>query len=157
MKPIKKLVLLGTGLISGSFALALKRAKLVEQVVGVGRSPENLQRALELGVIDAARQDAASAVIDADFVFIGTPVGQMGALMRAIAPILRPVASSVMAAQPNKMFARCFASILPDIWRIAYRRIRSPAPSFPVQRQPRMVCMRAGAWCWRHLPKPIRP
>lgn len=90
MKPIKKLVLLGTGLISGSFALALKRAKLVEQVVGVGRSPENLQRALELRVIDVASQDAASAVIDADFVFIGTPVGQMGALMQAIAPNLAP-------------------------------------------------------------------
>lgn len=88
MKPIKKLVLLGTGLISGSFALALKRAKLVEHVLGVGRSPENLQRALDLGVIDAASHDAARAVIDADFVFIGTPVGQMGALMQAIAPNL---------------------------------------------------------------------
>ncbi|MDR3413503.1 MAG: prephenate dehydrogenase/arogenate dehydrogenase family protein [Formivibrio sp.] len=88
MEPIKKLVLLGTGLISGSFALALKRAKLVEHVVGVGRSPENLQRALELRVIDAASQDAASAVIGADFVFIGTPVGQMGALMQAIGPNL---------------------------------------------------------------------
>lgn len=90
MKPIKKLVLLGTGLISGSFALALKRAKLVEQVVGVGRSADNLQRAVELRVIDAASHDAASAVIGADFVFIGTPVGQMGALMQAIAPNLAP-------------------------------------------------------------------
>ncbi len=41
-------------------------------------------------MIDAASQDAASAVIDADFVFIGTPVGQMGVLMRAIAPNLAP-------------------------------------------------------------------
>lgn len=90
MKPIKKLVLLGTGLISGSFALALKRAKLVEQVIGVGRSADNLQRAVELRVIDAASHDAASAVIGADFVFIGTPVGQMGALMQAIAPNLAP-------------------------------------------------------------------
>ena len=44
MEPIRKLVLLGTGLIAGSFSLALKRAGLVEHVVGVGRSPENLQR-----------------------------------------------------------------------------------------------------------------
>lgn len=90
MEPIKKLVLLGTGLISGSFALALKRAGLVQHVVGVGRSPENLQRALDLRVIDSASHDAASAVVDADFVFIGTPVGQMGALMQVIAPNLAP-------------------------------------------------------------------
>lgn len=90
MEPIRKLVLLGTGLISGSFSLALKRAGLVQHVVGVGRSAENLQRALDLRVIDSASHDAASAVIDADFVFIGTPVGQMGALMQAIAPKLAP-------------------------------------------------------------------
>ncbi len=88
MKPIKKLVLLGTGLISGSFALALRRAGLVNQVIGVGRSVENLQRALDLRVIDLASHDAASAVVGADFVFIGTPVGQMGALMCQIAPHL---------------------------------------------------------------------
>lgn len=90
MEPIRKLVLLGTGLIAGSFSLALKRAGLVEQVVGVGRSPENLQRGLELGVIDEASHDAASAVVDADFVLLGTPVGQMGRLMQAIAPNLAP-------------------------------------------------------------------
>ncbi len=88
--PVRKLVLLGTGLIAGSFALALRRARLVEHVVGVGRSAANLQRALDLGVIDEASYDAASAVVDADFVFIGTPVGQMGALMQAIAPNLAP-------------------------------------------------------------------
>ena len=88
MQAIEKLVLLGTGLISGSFALALKRAGLVKQVVGVGRSAENLQRAIELRVIDVASHDAAAAVQGADMVFIGTPVGQMGALMKTIAPHL---------------------------------------------------------------------
>lgn len=90
MQPVRKLVLLGTGLIAGSFALALKRAGLVQEVVGVGRSPDNLQRALELGVIDAAFHDAAEAIAGADLVFIGTPVGQMGSLMQTIAPHLTP-------------------------------------------------------------------
>lgn len=87
---IKKLVLLGTGLISGSFALALKRARLVDQVIGVGRNAANLNRAIELRVIDAASHDAAQAVQGADLVFLGTPVGQMGALMAQIAPHLSP-------------------------------------------------------------------
>ncbi len=59
---IGKLVIIGVGLIGGSFALSLRRAGQVGQVVGVGRSRENLERALELGVIDSWTQDAAAAV-----------------------------------------------------------------------------------------------
>ena len=88
MQSVQRLVLLGTGLISGSFALALKRARLVEHVVGVGRRIENLERALELGVIDSFSTDAATAVLGADLVLLGTPVGQMGQLMQQIAPNL---------------------------------------------------------------------
>lgn len=89
---INKLVVIGVGLIGGSFALALKRAGLVGEVVGVGRSAENLQRALQLKVIDTACQDAEQAVIGADYVFIATPVGQMAEVMQAIAPNLSATA-----------------------------------------------------------------
>ncbi|WP_245615812.1 prephenate dehydrogenase [Andreprevotia chitinilytica] len=88
MTSINRLVLLGTGLIGGSFALALKRAGRVRHVVGVGRNAQNLQRALDLNVIDSASHDAAEAVQGADFVLIATPVGQMGRLMGEIAPHL---------------------------------------------------------------------
>ncbi|BCL75344.1 hypothetical protein JHS3_10800 [Jeongeupia sp. HS-3] len=88
MTPVRKLVLLGTGLIGGSFALALKRARLVEHVVGVGRNQANLARALDLNVIDSASQSAAEAARGADLVLLATPVGQMGALMAEIAPVL---------------------------------------------------------------------
>lgn len=85
---INKLVIIGVGLIGGSFALALKKARMVRHVVGVGRTRKNLNAALKLGVIDEASQDAADAVRDADMVLIGTPVGQMPAVMKAIAPHL---------------------------------------------------------------------
>ncbi|XZG69385.1 prephenate dehydrogenase [Chitinibacteraceae bacterium HSL-7] len=87
---INKLVLIGVGLIGGSFALALKRAGMVGRVVGVGRSAGNLARALDLNVIDEASHDAADAVRDADFVLLATPVGQMGAVLAQIAPVLAP-------------------------------------------------------------------
>lgn len=114
MEPIKKLVLLGTGLISGSFALALRRAGLVEQVVGVGRSAENLQRALDLRVIDVASHDAAAAVSGADFVFMGTPVGQMGALMRNIAPYLASDCIVTDAGSTKQDVCALFREYLPD-------------------------------------------
>ena len=42
-----KIVIFGVGLIGGSVALALKQAKAVRHVVGVGRSLDNLQAALD--------------------------------------------------------------------------------------------------------------
>jgi prephenate dehydrogenase len=85
---IGKLVVIGVGLIGGSFALALKRARAVKKVVGVGRTRANLADALKRKVIDEASQDAAQAVRDADLVLLATPVGQMPAVMTAIAPHL---------------------------------------------------------------------
>jgi len=80
-------VIFGVGLIGGSFARGLKAAGAVKHVIGLGRTPANLQRALELGVIDEACDDPA-AVAGADLVLLATPVGQMGAIMGAIAPHL---------------------------------------------------------------------
>ncbi len=87
---INKLVVIGVGLIGGSFALALKKARMVRQVVGVGRSRKNLKDALRLGVIDKAETDAAHAVAGADLVLIGAPVGQMPGIFARIAPSLSP-------------------------------------------------------------------
>lgn len=85
---INKLVIIGVGLIGGSFALALKQARAVKRVAGVGRTRKNLNTALKLGVIDEISNDVAAAVRDADLVLIGTPVGQMAGVMKAIAPHL---------------------------------------------------------------------
>lgn len=87
---INKLVVIGVGLIGGSFALALKKARMVRQVVGVGRSRKNLKEALRLGVIDKAETDAAHAVAGADLVLVGAPVGQMPGIFARIAPSLSP-------------------------------------------------------------------
>jgi prephenate dehydrogenase len=87
---INKLVVIGVGLIGGSFALALKKARMVKTVVGVGRSRKNLNDALRLGVIDRAETDAAKAVADADIVLVGAPVGQMPGIFARIAPALSP-------------------------------------------------------------------
>ena len=88
-----KLVVVGTGLIGGSFALALKDAGKVGSVVGVGRGRDNLDQALRLGVIDRAytRDEGWPAELaDATLVLLATPVGEMPALFAAIAPHLGP-------------------------------------------------------------------
>lgn len=85
----KKIAIFGVGLIGGSFALALKKAGAVEQLVGVGRQLTTLQRAQELGVIDVIAASVAEAVTGADLILIAAPVAQTGAILASIAPHLQ--------------------------------------------------------------------
>jgi prephenate dehydrogenase len=85
---INKLVIIGVGLIGGSFALALRKAGQVKHIVGMGRGRENLQRALELGAIDEIASDFPSALKSTDVVFLSVPVGQTDEIMKQISPYL---------------------------------------------------------------------
>ena len=89
---IRRLAVIGVGLIGGSLARALRAAGCVGEVVGCGRSAANLERALELGVIDRWSHDPAQAVAGADLVFVAVPLGTMGQVFGAIRDALAPVA-----------------------------------------------------------------
>lgn len=100
---ISKLVIIGVGLIGGSFAQALRRAGLVKHITGIGRSPENMQCALELGIIDEQTGDFAAALSGADFVLLAVPVKQAARVLQQIAPYLedRTVISDVGSTKQN--------------------------------------------------------
>ncbi|WP_354682908.1 prephenate dehydrogenase/arogenate dehydrogenase family protein [Cupriavidus necator] len=84
-----RVVIVGVGLIGGSLALALKRAGVAGTVVGVGRSPASLQKALDLGVIDEAAT-LADAARGASMIVLCAPVAQNFALLHALEPHLEP-------------------------------------------------------------------
>lgn len=85
---IKHLVVIGTGLIGGSVALALKRAGCVERITGVGRSVKNLEEAVRLGVIDDFSHDIATAVDDADMILLAVPVAACDQVFATLAESL---------------------------------------------------------------------
>lgn len=87
---LNKVVIFGVGLIGGSFARALKHAGAVNTVVGMGRSPASMARALELGIIDVVGGDMAQAMDGADLVLLAAPVAQTGAILASIEPHLLP-------------------------------------------------------------------
>ena len=90
---MKKLVIFGVGLIGGSVALALKKARFVTHIVGVGRTEKSLQDALNLGVIDslcdALDTNINAACSDADVILIAAPVAQTAPILRSIKPHLQ--------------------------------------------------------------------
>jgi prephenate dehydrogenase len=86
---LKKIVILGVGLIGGSFALALRKAGAAEQIVGVGRSQATLLRARELGIIDVISTSIAESLQNADLVLLAAPVAQTEVMLAAIKPYLQ--------------------------------------------------------------------
>ena len=86
----EQLGLIGCGLMGGSFALALKEAGLVRQVVGYSKSVRTRERALELGVIDLEAATLEQAVAGSDLVLLAVPVAATESSLAAIAPVLAP-------------------------------------------------------------------
>ncbi len=90
---IGKLVVVGVGLVGGSFALALKAAGRVDTVVGVGRGRANLELARSRGIVDRAvpiDADWTAELADADVVLLATPVAQFASLFAAVADRVSP-------------------------------------------------------------------
>ena len=81
---MRRLAIIGVGLIGGSLARALRAAGEVEEIIGYGRNKAQLARAVELGIIDRFSTSAAEAVNGADGVVIGTPVGAVESILEEI-------------------------------------------------------------------------
>mgnify|MGYP001818314686 CR=1 FL=1 len=82
------LAIIGVGMIGGSLSLGLKKRRLVDRVIGFGRSRENLDRAMDLGAIDEIASSIQEATAQADMVVLATPVGVMADIMRTMSTVL---------------------------------------------------------------------
>lgn len=87
---LKKITIAGVGLIGGSFALALRSAGVKAELVGIGRDPDVMQQALELGIVDRVAENAADAYSGADLILIAAPVAQTSIILSQILPFLGP-------------------------------------------------------------------
>ena len=85
MMRFERVAVIGVGLIGGSFALALKAAKLCGHVTGIGRSAANLKLAKDRGIVDSI----ATEIGDADLVLVASPVAQFPKILAKIAPQLK--------------------------------------------------------------------
>jgi prephenate dehydrogenase len=92
VKRLKRVALVGVGLIGGSFALALRRASLASSVIGVDRDAAALERAAALGVIDTAAESVSEGVRGADLVLVAVPVRAVGPVLHDVALALEPAA-----------------------------------------------------------------
>ena len=82
-----RLVVVGLGLIGGSFAKGLRDKGLFREVIGVDLDPESRRMAVELGVVDRCEEDLAAACVGADVIQLAVPILAMQKLLGALAQL----------------------------------------------------------------------
>jgi len=111
--PVRNVALLGVGLIGGSLGLAWRRYAPEVEVTGLDE-PDVLDVALRRGAITRAAADIGGAVADADLVVLAAPIAANVALLRAVAPHLRPDAIVTDVGSVKGPMAHMAASVLPE-------------------------------------------
>ena len=110
------LLLVGTGLVGGSFALAAREAGLFDRVLGMDASAEAIEQALAHGVIDAEASGApedvagvcvavpvaaiAECVAKASVTMPGVPVFDVGSVKAPVLEALSPVPAAFVPCHP---------------------------------------------------------
>lgn len=115
MPILNHIALIGVGLIGGSFVLDLKRQGLVRTITGIDTDRDNLQRALERGVIDRASAVIdKNSIADADLIVIATPVASVSGILTALAPVLPAHAWISDVGSTKISVIEAFRRCLPD-------------------------------------------
>src|SRR5437899_9385102 len=87
--PIRQSTIIGTGLIGGSFGLALKKSGFSGRIVGYDRAPV-LEQALKIGTIDSAQTDPIEAVRGSQLILLAVLVGAIFVLIGRLCPAVLP-------------------------------------------------------------------
>jgi 3-phosphoshikimate 1-carboxyvinyltransferase len=84
-RKLRRLVVVGLGLIGGSFAKGIREKGLFEEVVGVDRDPQTRRLAVELGVVDRCEESLAVGCRDADVIQLAVPILAMEKVLGELA------------------------------------------------------------------------
>ncbi|PYV89254.1 MAG: prephenate dehydrogenase/arogenate dehydrogenase family protein [Acidobacteria bacterium] len=84
---LRQLTIIGTGLIGGSFGLALKKRGFAGTIVGCDRGAI-LEHAQSIGAIDVARVNPVEAILGSQVVLLATPVGSIIEMIRNLGPAI---------------------------------------------------------------------
>ena len=111
------LAIVGVGLIGGSFALAARRARLVNRITGWG-GRNSLAKALANGAIDGI-EDAfdRGEISNADLVFLAAPIGGILDFLRAKRDLIKPGAIVTDAGSTKREICRTAQDFLPPAVR----------------------------------------
>ena len=113
MRLFNKVAIIGTGLIGGSMALAIKKKCLAHQIIGVSRHKNTLIWGKKSRVIDKGSQDL-SIIQDADLVVLATPVNTILKLAGIILKFIRKDSIVTDVGSTKKEIVSKLSKIFPN-------------------------------------------
>ena len=102
----ENVTIVGVGLISGSFAMALKDKGIAKNIIGVSRTSASLDKAKQLGIIDEALP-LTEAVKKSDFVYVAIPVDVTIPVIKEIMDLVTD--TQIVADAGSTKYALCKA------------------------------------------------
>ena len=92
IQKLDRVLIVGLGLIGGSFASGIKSRSLANKVVGYDINEKECQLGVELNVIDEYNTDLPSAAAEADLIMLAVPVKATESLLAEIFKVKKPTA-----------------------------------------------------------------
>ena len=151
---IKRVAIIGLGLLGGSIGLAIKARGLAIATSGYDRDPAVRAKAAERGLVGQVCETAAEAVTNADLVILCVPVGAMSDAARALAPGLAPHAIISDVGSSKQAVADALAAALPGACIIPAHPVAGTEQSGP---EAGFAALFAGRWCIITPPDGVDP
>ncbi len=109
-----RVAIVGVGLIGGSLGMGIIQRGLSREVIGIGRSPDNLREAERMGAVTATTTSLAEGVHEADLVIVATPVTSIIKSIREIAPHLASGTIVTDVGSTKQMIVKEAEEVMPD-------------------------------------------
>ncbi len=114
MKDIKKIAVIGLGLIGGSLALSLKNANKDFIISGYDIKGESMNIARYRNIIDVMAGSYKEAVSDADLIIIATPISKIVGVVNHIKNYLKKGAIITDVGSAKEKIVKSVSEILPE-------------------------------------------
>lgn len=141
---IRRVAIIGLGLLGGSIGLAVKARGLDIATTGFDCDPGVRAKAATRGLVGQVCDTAAEAVANADLVILCVPVGAMGAAASDLAPGLAPDAIISDVGSSKEAVADALAAALPGACIIPAHPVAGTEQSGP---EAGFATLFANRWC----------
>ncbi|UMZ73223.1 Prephenate dehydrogenase [Natranaerofaba carboxydovora] len=111
---MKKIAVIGVGLIAGSLSWAIKKSDVSLDIIGIDKSENALINAAKKGIIDDYTTNVVEGIKDRDMIILGAPVLQIEDLLKKVSSSLKDDAVLIDVGSTKSNVCKKAVEVLPE-------------------------------------------
>ena len=111
---MKKIAVIGVGLIAGSLSWAIKKSDVSLDIIGIDKSENALINAVQKGIIDDYTTNVVEGIKDRDMIILGAPVLQIEDLLKKVSSSLKDNAVLLDVGSTKRNVCEKAVEVLPE-------------------------------------------